>query len=272
MSTNGPDASDVPLEHAGLLDDATLLEPPSGAGVASLADAVARHRERLVPDGLVGSLVVPDPMLPALADLQGGVAAGEPLALTVVVSGGAGGIEPAARWASRCPGTQLRTLSTTLRDLDDLAGAARRTTAAAQQALDILDDPDATRVSVGLPLEGVGRPGWLAALDEVSTADLTVSFRTAGQGAAPAPAVVGAVDAALDREVPIRFTGPNHVVTGLAPEALLLAVRLVLDGETETAREVLTGSADLGSIRAEIGSDALVRSRRWLPSVEARLS
>ena len=81
-----------------------------------------------------------------------------------------------------------------------------------------------------------------------------------------------AVDAALDREVPIRFTGPNHAVTGFDPEALLLAVRLVLDGETATARDVLSGSVDLAAVRAEIGSDALQRARRWLPSVEARLA
>ncbi len=271
MSTNATGPRDVAPEHAGLVDDATLLDPPSGAGVVSLADAVSRHRQRLAPAGLVGSLVVPDPMLPALADLLGGTA-DEPLAITVVVSGGAGGVEPAVQWASRIAGARLSTVSTTLRDLDDLTGAARRTTTAAQQALDALDDPDATRVSIGLPLEGVGRPGWLAALDEVAMADLTVSFRTAGQGAALASALVDAVDAALDREVPIRFTGPNHAVTGFDPEALLVAVRLVLDGETATARDVLTGSVDLDSMRDEVGSDALVRARRWVPSVEARPS
>jgi hypothetical protein len=263
----GSDAAAVPPEHVGLVDDAILLEPPSGAGVASLADAVARHRRLVTAGGLVGTLVVPDPMLPALADLLSGADA-DPVAMTVVVSGGAGGIEPAAQWASRCAGAELRTLSTTLRDLDDLAGAARRTTTAAQQALDALDDPDATRVSVGLPLEGVGRPGWLAALDEVAMADLTVSFRTGDVSPVPARSVVEAVDAALDREVPIRFTGPGSRFT---PQALLLAVRLVLDGETDEALAVLGGPADLDSVRAEVGSDALVRARRWLPSIEARL-
>lgn len=282
MSTNAPPpgsdpdrilgsaAAEVPAEHVGLVDDATLLEPPSGAGVASLADAVARHRQRRSPGGLVGSLVVPDPMLPSLADLLKGADA-EPVAITVVVSGGAGGIEPAAQWASRCAGAQLRTLSTTLRDLDDLAGAARRTVTAAEQAVAVLEAPEATRVSVGLPLEGVGRPGWLAALDEVAMADLTVAFRTAGQGGSLAPVLVEAVDAALDREVLMRFTGPNHAVTGFDPEALLVAVRLVLDGDTDTARAVLDGSADLDAARSEVGSDALVRARRWVSSVEARL-
>ena len=283
MSTNAPlpgpdpdqivgsEAADLPPEHVGLVDDASLLEPPSGAGVASLADAVARHRKRLAPGGLVGSLVVPDPMLPALADLLGG-SDEEPLAITVVVSGGAGGIEPAARWASRCVGARLRTLATTLRDLDDLAGAARRTVTAAAQARDGLDDPDATRVSVGLPLEGVGRPGWVAALDEVAMADLMVGLRIGDVGPVPARAVVEAVDAALDREVPIRFTGPGGAAGGFDPQALLLAVRLVLDGETDGALAVLTGSVDLAGVHAQLGSDALVRARRWLPSVEAGLT
>ena len=84
----------------------------------------------------------------------------------------------------------------------------------------------------------------------------------------PAETLVSAVDAALDREVPIRFTGPGSRFT---PQALLLAVRLVLDGETDEALAVLDGSADLDSVRAEIGSDALLRARRWVPSVEARL-
>ena len=260
MSTNAPlpgsdrdriagsDAAGVPPEHAGLVDDATLLEPPSGAGVASLADAVARHRRRLAPGGLVGSLVVPDPMLPALADLLAGPGAG-PLAVTVTVSGGAGGIEPATRWASRCAGLQVRTLATTLRDLDDLTGAARRTVTAAQQSLDSVAEggPDAaralaeTQVSVGLPLEGVGRPGWLAALDEIAMADFVVAFRTGDVSPVAARIVVEAVDAALDREVPIRFTGPG----GFAPPALLLAVRLVLDGETDDALAALSGAPDL---------------------------
>ncbi len=69
--------------------------------------------------------------------------------------------------------------------------------------------------------------------------------------------------------MPIRFTGPGGRFT---PQALLLAVRLVLDGETDEALAVLGGAPDLDAREAAIGSDAMLRTRRWLPSVETRLA
>lgn len=265
MSTNVEDAAP---EHVGLVDDATLLQPPSGGGVASLADAVARFRGRSghAEGRPAGSLVVPDPLLPALADVLAGSTT-DALPVTLVVSGGAGGIEPAVAWAGRCPGAEVRTVSTTLRDLDDLPGVARRTVAAAEQVS--FGVPDAS-VSVGLPLEGVGRPGWLAALDEVAMADLVVSFPTGGLSPVSPAAVVEAVDAALDREVPMRFTGPG---SRFSPRTLLVVVRLVLDGERDAAVALLE-SRDPEATRLherDLGSDALVRTRRWIRSVEALL-
>lgn len=273
MSTNAPVEPPDHPEYADLVDDCSLMELPSGAGVPSLAAAVARHREAAGATSRLRSLVVPDPVLPALLDLPGLVGDEDPLAVTVAVSGGAGGIEPAARWAQRPP-LAVAGLATTLRDLDDLAGAARRTVAAAQQVADTLPGLAEVPVSVGLPLDGVGQAGWEGALDELAMADHVVSFRT-GDHAVPAPVVVAAMDAALDREVAMRFSGAHPEVSrGGRPgyRNLLLAVRLTLDGEPDEAQAVLAEDdpARLDARAADLGPDALLRARRWLRSVEAR--
>jgi hypothetical protein len=277
VSTSAPAQSDDVPEYADLLDDAALLEPPSGAGVASLADAVARHRDHASRSPRVRSLVVPDPMLPALLDLPDLLELPDPLVVTVAVGGGAGGIEPAAQWASRSPSLTVATLATTLRDLDDLAGAARRTVAAVEQARGAVPGLEDSLVAVGVPLEHAGQPGWMAALDEIAMADLVVSLRTGDRAAAPEQAVTTAIDAALDREVAVRFTGAHAEVTRGGRHGyrnLVLALRLTLDGEAEEAAALLaeTDAAPLDARADELGSDSLVRARRWLPAVEAHLA
>jgi hypothetical protein len=277
VSTSAPAQSDDQPEYADLLDDAALLEPPSGGGVASLADAVARHRLHASRSPRVRSLVIPDPMLPALLDLPDLPDLTDPLVVTVAVSGGAGGIEPAAQWASRSPSLQVTTLATALRDLDDLAGAARRTVAAVEQARGALPGLEESAVSVGMPLEQAGQPGWLAALDEIAMADLAVSLRTGDRAAAPEQLVTSAVDAALDREVAVRFTGAHAEVTRGGRHGyrnLVVALRLALDGEAREAAAALaeTDPARLDARAADLGSDALVRARRWLPAVESDLA
>ena len=79
---------------AGLVDDAAMFPP----GNASVPDAVARHlayrQEWFAP--LIGPLVVPDTQL---AEVSRAAAAGgvDRLAVSVVVTGGAGGLVALAR-------------------------------------------------------------------------------------------------------------------------------------------------------------------------------
>jgi hypothetical protein len=158
-----------------------------------------------------------------------------------------------------------------LRDLDDLAGAARRTVAAADLGVPVHVEP---------PLgELVGTHGWSAALDELAAADLRLKFRTGGleTQAFPSTRALGAaIDAALDRELPFKCTaGLHHAVRHRAADTgydhhgflnVLLATRAALDGDDVTAALEEADAQVVVSRLREVGSDALTRARRWFTS------
>ena len=256
----------MPEEYVALVDDASPF-PPRELG---LTEAVAEHRRHRASSyaGLVGPFVVGDQRLPELTELVRD--ADEPLPVTVVVSGGAGALEPAARWASGSPGLELRSLEVALRDLDDLPGSARRVVRAAA-ALDV-------PVHVEPPTVRSGGAGWLAALDEVAAADLRLKFRTGGvtPDLVPSPdELAGCIDAALDRELAFKCTaGLHRAVRHRLPDGaaahgflnVLLGTRAALDGADVTAVLV---EDDPEVLRGRLGAtdrDALVRTRRWFTS------
>ena len=261
----------VPPEYARLVDDAAIFPP----GNAPLAEAVRDYRSHLAAAyaDLVGPFVVSDLRLPELRDiLAAGGTGAEPLPVTVVVSGGAGALEPAARWADGSPLLDLQGLEVALRDLDDLAGAARRVTAAADLGLDV-------PVHVEPPLTDSPGHGWLAALDEVAAADLRLKFRTGGVTADLFPgttALATAIDAALDRELAFKCTaGLHHAVRHRDPATgfehhgflnVLLGTRAALDGDDVAAvLEEQDPAAVVARVR-EVGGEALQRARRWFTS------
>ena len=266
----------VPPEYAGLVDDAATFPP----GNAPLLDAVRDHLEhRASPHAdLLGPFVVSDGRLPELVEVLSG-AAGDldgPLPVSVVCSGGAGSLEPAARWADGSPALELRALEVALRDLDDLVGAARRTVAAADLGLD-------AAVYVELPLTGPGADpaghAWLSALDEVAAADLRLKLRTGGVSAElfpPSTTVAAAVDAALDRELPFKATAGLHQAvrhvdgeTGFDHHGflnVLLATRAALDGDDAQAVLDERDPQALVVRARDLGSETLARTRRWFTS------
>jgi hypothetical protein len=269
VSTNPPV---IPAEYAALVDDAAIF-PPGNAALPDAVRAFRAHREQPYA-ALVGPFVVDDRRLPELVEVLGSSGSAPPLPVTVVVSGGAGALEPAARWASGTALLELRGLEIALRDLDDLTGAARRTVAAATGTG--LDVP----VFVELPLGGLaGSHGWLTALDEVAAADLRLKLRTGGLEARAFPsseALATAVDAALDRELPFKCTaGLHHAVRHRAEDTgfehhgflnVLLGARAALDGEDVVA---VLEEQDAGAVVARaqtVGSEALQRARRWFTS------
>ncbi len=268
MSTQPP----IPPEYAALVDDAAIFPP----GEAPLEQAVPAHRDHLAAPyaDMVGPFVVSDTRLPDLARLvDDGDGAGAPIRVTVVVTGGAGAVEPAYRWAT-APGLEPAGIEVALRDLDDLEGSARRVVAAV------------TRLGVDVPVHvepplvpGPPAHGWLAALDEVASADLRLKLRTGGVTADAFPSeetVATAIDAALDRELPFKCTaGLHRAVRHRSPETgfehhgflnVLLATRAALDGD-DVAAALAEQDADTVVARlTDVGSEGLVRARRWFTS------
>ncbi|MFC4783051.1 hypothetical protein ACT8ZV_01150 [Nocardioides sp. MAHUQ-72] len=251
---------------AGLVDDAAIFPP----GDAPLHDAAAAHVARRTEAwaDLVGSFVVRDTDVPLLR--------GTPARLSVVVSGGAGQVAGPAALCGRL-GIELAGLEIALRDLDDLAGNARRVVAAVDAARASGDLPDDVPVFVELP---AGEPThqWLAAADEVAAAELRLKFRTGGLDARLFPtadALAGWIDAALDRETPFKCTaGLHNAVRHTGDDGfehhgfvnVLLATRKAFDG-APTAEVVETLEQRDGTALATGARAAdLAGARRWFTS------
>ncbi len=242
--------------HA-FVDDAAIFPP----GNAALADAVLAHQTHRASGyaDLVGGFVVSDLKIADLAQVvqgsvvQGSVVQGSvvqergssvarpPLALNVVVTGGAGAIEPAVTWVARSEGLALHALEFALRDEEDLAHNARRLVTVVQGLGEALDD---VTVYAEPPIPS-GEPthGWSAALDELAAAEIPLKFRTGGVSAEffPSPEQLAVcLESALDRELPFKCTaGLHHAVrhrdeqTGISHHGflnVLLATRTALHG------------------------------------------
>lgn len=260
----------VPPVWAGLVDDAAIFPP----GNSPLDEAVAAHlarRDEWYAD-LVGSFVVTDVKVPDIARDR-------PLPLSVVVTGGAGAIAGALRLAGKA-GHPVAGLEIALRDLDDLAGNARRVVAAvdAARAEGLLDDEVPTYVE--LPHVG-STAGWLGAADAVAEAELRLKFRTGGLEPEMFPAAHALarwIDAALDRETPFKCTaGLHHALRHTSAEGfeqhgfvnVLLATRLAFDGVGLDDVVGVLEQRDAAGLLAtwhDQDADALARTRRWFTS------
>ncbi|WP_084622762.1 hypothetical protein [Nocardioides sp. CF8] len=258
----------LPAMWTGFFDDAAVFPP----GNADLPDAVAAFRARRDEwyADLVASLVVTDERVPAVADAE--------VPLSIVVTGGAGALAGALRLAARA-GNRVAGLEIALRDLDDLAGNARRVVAAVDAARieGALDDE--TPVFVELPAADVTY-GWEAAADEVAAAELRLKFRTGGTEAHQFPSagqVAAWIDAALDRELAFKCTAGLHDAvrhrdpeTGFEHHGFLnvLAATAEADsglGAADVAETLeLTDEAELLGLARELD---LTKARRWFTGV-----
>jgi hypothetical protein len=283
-SSSDPDLS-VPAWLTGLVDDAAVFPP----GNAPLPGALAEHRRHLSAGyaPLLGPFVVGDLRLPELLELATADGTGlPPLPVTVVVSGGAGSLEGAVRWASRADTLELCGLEIMLRD--DATGAiehnARRILTAVDQLVAAGELDEEVPVYVEPPrLYGAPpTPGWLGALDEVAAAGHRLKFRTGGvdEDAFPAAHELAAcLDAAIDREAAFKCTaGLHHALrhrdgeTGFEHHGflnVLLATRATLDsaGIDEVAALLETQQRDtvVAALHAT-GEEPLARARRWFTS------
>lgn len=272
----------MPAPYQRLVDDAAVFPP----GSLPLVDALAAHRGHLEAAyrDLVGPFVVSDVVLPDLLELLGSDPVASPLAVTVVVTGGAGAIEPAARWAGRAEQVELAALELSLRDEEDLQRNARRVTTVIDQLRSAGDLPDETPVYVEPPRPPGSGPSmsWLAALDEVAALELRLKFRTGGVSADTFPRaaeLATCIDAALDRELPFKCTaGLHHAVrhredqTGFEHHGflnVLLATRAAWDGARVDDTSRILELEDPDSVRSTLedaGETGLVSARRWFTS------
>ncbi|MET0999399.1 MAG: hypothetical protein ABWX73_11825 [Marmoricola sp.] len=262
----------VPEFLRAFVDDAAIF-PPASTDLVQAVEDHGTHRASEYAD-LVGGFLVSDVKV---ADLANAVV--DPLAVNLVVTGGAGAIEPAVTWVSRSEGLDLRAVEFALRDEDDLAHNARRLV----QVVDSLDEmlDDVTIFAEPPMVRGAPSHGWLAALDELAAREIALKFRTGGLSADLFPGsadLAVCLEAALDRELPFKCTaGLHHAVRHRDPETgfehhgflnVLLATRASLDGSglDEVARvlEDTDGAGLAGHLSADPALAA--RTRRWFTS------
>ena len=293
MSSSVPATPTVPGWLTRIVDDAAIFPP----GNVPLPQAVTEHRAYAAAGyaDLVGPFVVGDQRLPDLLEVvstssttRGGSTTRDdaPLPVSVVVSGGAGALEGAVRWATRSGALDLRALEITLRD--DAGGAiehnARRILTAVDQlvAAGELDDEVPVYVEPPRLYGGPPTPGWLGALDELAAADHRLKFRTGGADADAFPAaheLAACIDAAIEREVAFKCTAGLHNAlrhrdpgTGFEHHGflnVLLATRATLDSVGIDGVAALLETTDAATLRdalAETGDDALARTRHWFTS------
>ena len=260
-----------PLEPAwvGLVDDAAIF-PPGNADLNDAASAYVDRRASAHAD-LVGTFVLRDTDLPKVA-----VAPGVAFPVSVVVTGGAGQIAGPARACGRS-GMTLAGLEIALRDPDDLAGNARRVVAAVDAARAEGDLDEDVPVYVELP---TGEPThqWLAAADEVASAELRLKFRTGGLESHLFPVaseLAAWIDAALDRETPFKCTAGLHNAVRHTGEDgfehhgflnVLLAARRAFDGAPAAEVVATLEQRDGAALAAEAGAADLAGARRWFTS------
>lgn len=236
--------------------------PASGA-----QEVVRRHLEHRSSwyGSCTGPLVLADTLLAAAAREvpQEHQAPGAAVEVTVVTSGGAGGLSALA--GRTVPGFRVVAAESELRDLDDLAGNASRVAAAAGELGEI-------EVRVTLP----EAPGWVRAVEVVEAAGLWANVRAGADAWTDRSAAVGLAErlsVLVEADLAFSLTpadGTDLPRPGQAVAVLAMLVEALVDGaEPEEAAELLL-LTDATRIRAglERWDDATAsRVRRRLRAI-----
>ncbi len=278
----------VPAFLTAFVDDAAIFPPGNAPLEQALADHAA-HGEEEYAD-LVGGFVVSDLKVADLANMvveqrakravsRDHAPHDEPLALNLVVTGGAGAIDPAVTWVSRSEGLALRAVEFALRDEEDLAHNAQRLIQMVDSLGEQLDDVTVF-AEPPIPPDPPSH-GWLAALDELAAREIHLKFRTGGATADLFPdstRLATCLEAALDRELPFKCTAGLHNAVRHRDEGtgfehhgflnILLATRASLDGSSLAEVAEVLEQTD-GTVLAERilrDPDQAARTRRWFTS------
>jgi hypothetical protein len=273
--------SQVPSFLCHLVDDAAVF-PPGSAPLDEALRAHLEHRAAWYGD-LLGPLVVRDADLSRLEDLVPAAAPGEALRLAVVVSGGAGALEPAVTWAARGEHLDLVAVEVAVRESDagDLAPNARRIVTAVDSLISsgLLDEDVAVYVEPPRLHGAQPSASWLAALDEVAATDHRLKLRTGGLDPDTVPTadeLATCIGAALDRELTFKCTAGLHRAvrhrdahTGVDEHGflnVLLATRASLDGAGPADVAGVLEERDTAAVTGSLSPDALTSARRWFTS------
>lgn len=198
-----------------LFDDETLVRRPETPAAALVADHMLL---RDAYESQLATLVVPDNQL---AEVARHVPAGLTVPVSVIISGGAGGLLGLAR--RKRPGVDVVSAEPGLRDLDDLAGSAARVISAAAEL------GDQIAIFVQLPYA----PGWQAAVELVEAAGL---YGTIAAGQANPRQTAEQLSILIEADLPFKITSQS----GSDWSALLSAVGALIDGASiDDARELI---------------------------------
>ncbi|HJV15036.1 MAG TPA: hypothetical protein VJ625_14200 [Propionibacteriaceae bacterium] len=189
-----------------LLDDETLVRRPQAPSAAAV---VPNHLElRDAYGSQLATLVVPEGQL---AEVARHIPAGITLSVSVIISGGAGGLLGLAR--RKLPGIEIVSAEPGLRDFDDLAGSAARVVSAAAEL------GSETAIFVELPYG----PGWEAAVDLVEAAGL--AGKIAADDAEPRQ-TAEQLSILIEADLPFKITSRS----GSSWLGLLNAIAALIDG------------------------------------------
>ena len=273
--------STVPALCRHLVDDASMF-PPGNLPLTEAAAAHRAHRSAPYAD-LVGPFVCADEDLMRVATEAARTRTGSgpqpdlgvdhgPLEVAVVISGGAGGIEPAVRYGDRSDDVVVTAIEVRLRDEDDLSRNALRVVRACDDCL----DEETAYVEIGL--DGA----WERALDVVADAEYAAKLRTGSLDASLFPSehqVAAFITACLDREVAFKCTaGLHNAVRHTAADTgfehhgflnVLLATRASLDGASQDELVAVLADRDGEALAArarDLSDDQAASTRRWFTS------
>jgi hypothetical protein len=265
----------LPDAWVGLVDDAAIF-PPGDVPLQDAVTAFGSRRDEWYA-GLVGSFVVTDTKLPDVSTGSTGSTGDISIPVSVVITGGAGAIAGVAGLAQRHDHT-LAGIEIALRDLDDLAGNARRVVAAVDAARSDGTLAEEVGIFVELPQTETDH-AWLAAADVVAEAEFSLKFRTGGVEAHLFPSastLAGWMDAALDRETAYKCTAGLHNAirhrdheTGFEHHGflnVLLATRIAFDGGTIVDVSTLLDDHYPNDLVALARTSDLAGVRRWFRS------
>jgi hypothetical protein len=228
-----------------LFDDEILVRRAQ----TPVAAVIAEHRElRAKYEALLATLATPDTQL---AELSRQLPTGVIIPVSVIITGGAGGLLALSR--RELPGVPVVSAEPALRDLDDLAGGAARVVSAAAEL-----GPDVA-VFVELPYA----PGWESAVEHIEAAGLNAKIEA--RTTQPRQ-IVDQLSILIEADLPFKISNRGDTTV----LAMLMAIdALVDDASVDDAAHLIQveDHDQIGAVVSTWDQAAQTRIRRRLRRV-----